>query len=59
LFVEPGGAPGPVFDFECDDFAATKARLLEHGCVIVDENPAIPRCYLRDPHGLVFNLAAR
>jgi len=24
--------------------------------VIVEENPNIPRCYLRDPFGLTFNL---
>jgi hypothetical protein len=24
--------------------------------VLVEEDPSIPRCYLRDPFGLVFNL---
>jgi hypothetical protein len=27
--------------------------------VIVEENPNIPRCYLRDPFGLMFNLGKR
>ncbi len=59
LFVERGSSPGPVFEIECDEFDGAKARLLEHGCTVVDDNPEIPRCYLRDPFGLVFNLSAR
>jgi catechol 2,3-dioxygenase-like lactoylglutathione lyase family enzyme len=57
LFIEPGTAPGPVFEFLVDDVPAAKARLLAAGCTLVEENPAIPRCYLRDPFGLTFNLA--
>jgi hypothetical protein len=48
-----------VFDFLVPDVAASKAALLMAGCSVVEENPAVPRCYLRDPHGLVFNLAQR
>jgi catechol 2,3-dioxygenase-like lactoylglutathione lyase family enzyme len=59
LYVEPGPAHGPVFDFLVPDVAASKAALLMAGCSMVEENPAVPRCYLRDPHGLVFNLAQR
>jgi catechol 2,3-dioxygenase-like lactoylglutathione lyase family enzyme len=57
LYVEPGTDPTPVFDFEADDFEAAKARLLRKGCSIIEEDPAVPRCYFRDPFGLVFNLA--
>jgi len=57
LYVEPGSDPTPVFDFETASFEETKARLLAHGCTPVEENPAIPRFYVRDPFGLAFNIA--
>ena len=28
-----------------------------HGCKLVEENASAPRCYIRDPYGLVFNIA--
>jgi catechol 2,3-dioxygenase-like lactoylglutathione lyase family enzyme len=59
LFVEPGSRPGAVFDIEFDDLAAAKRLLLAHGCTIVDEDPSYPRCHVRDPHGLLFNIAER
>jgi len=56
LYVEKGNRPGPVFDFLVPDMQAAKRRLLTAGCTVVEENPAIPRCYIRDPFGLVFNV---
>ena len=56
LFIDPAPALGPVLEFEVADFTAMKQRLLAAGCSIIEENPAIPRCYLRDPFGLIFNL---
>jgi catechol 2,3-dioxygenase-like lactoylglutathione lyase family enzyme len=56
LYVEAGPPHGPVFDFLATDVAATKARLIAAGCTLVEEDPSIPRCYLRDPFGVVFNL---
>jgi predicted enzyme related to lactoylglutathione lyase len=56
LYVEKGNRPGPVFDFLVDDMAAIKERLLAVGCRIIEEDPAIPRCYIQDPFGLVFNV---
>ena len=56
LYVEQGKPHGPVFDFLVADVQATKQRLIAAGCTVVEENPAVPRCYLRDPFGLVFNL---
>jgi hypothetical protein len=38
------------------DVAAARARLVAAGCTVVEEDPRVPRCYLRDPYGLVFNL---
>jgi predicted enzyme related to lactoylglutathione lyase len=56
LYVEKGKAHGPVFEFFVDDVQRTKAQLVAAGCVVQDEDAAVPRCYMRDPHGLVFNL---
>jgi predicted enzyme related to lactoylglutathione lyase len=56
LFVEEGDAHGPVFDFLVREVETAKKQLLAAGCVLVEEDPSIPRCYLRDPFGLVFNL---
>lgn len=58
LYVEPGALPGPVFEFLVPDVDAAKARLVAAGCEVCDEDPQLPRCYLRDPFGLVFNIGA-
>jgi catechol 2,3-dioxygenase-like lactoylglutathione lyase family enzyme len=59
LFVEEGDALPVVLDFLVRDVQATKAALVVAGCTIVEENPKIPRCYMRDPFGLLFNLGSR
>lgn len=56
LFIDPAPSLGPVLEFEVDDLASMKERLLAAGCLVIEENPSIPRCYLRDPFGLLFNL---
>ncbi len=56
FFVEKGEPHGPVFDFLVRDVQAAKKSLLAAGCVLVEEDSSVPRCYLRDPFGLVFNL---
>jgi catechol 2,3-dioxygenase-like lactoylglutathione lyase family enzyme len=56
LYVEAGQPHGPVFDFLVADVPGTKARLIEAGCTMVEEDPRVPRCYLRDPFGVVFNV---
>jgi len=56
LYFEPGEPNGAVFEFSVEDLRKAKADLLAAGCTIVEENPAIPRVYMRDPFGLVFNI---
>jgi len=56
LYFETGDANGSVFEFEVDDLADAKRGLLEHGCTLVEEDPDLPRCYLRDRFGLLFNI---
>jgi catechol 2,3-dioxygenase-like lactoylglutathione lyase family enzyme len=52
----PGSGHGPVFEFLVPDLAAARQQLLAAGCVIEEENSSIPRCYIRDPFGMVFNI---
>jgi catechol 2,3-dioxygenase-like lactoylglutathione lyase family enzyme len=59
LYVERGSPHGPVFEFLVPDLSAAKAALLAAGCRIDEEDPSVPRCYVRDPHGLVFNIGQR
>lgn len=59
LFVERGREPGPVFEFLVPDLEAAKQRLLAAGCRIVEDDPKVPRLYMRDPYGLTFNLGRR
>jgi catechol 2,3-dioxygenase-like lactoylglutathione lyase family enzyme len=59
LYVEKGSAHGPVFDYLVADVAAARDDLLKAGCTLIEEDPAVPRCYLRDPFGVTFNLGRK
>ncbi len=59
LYLDRGAAYGPVLEFFVADLADAKRRLTATGCVIENDDPSIPRCYIRDPYGLVFNIAER
>lgn len=56
LFVEKGDVHGPVFEFLVQDIQATKKKLVASGCIVIEEDPSVPRCYIRDPYGMVFNI---
>jgi predicted enzyme related to lactoylglutathione lyase len=56
LYVEKGKEHGPVFEFLVPDVRAAKHRLVAAGCSVVEEDASIPRCYIRDPYGVVFNI---
>jgi catechol 2,3-dioxygenase-like lactoylglutathione lyase family enzyme len=56
LYVEQGKSHGPVMEFLVPDVEDAKRELLSAGRVVVEEEASIPRCYLRDPNGIVFNV---
>jgi catechol 2,3-dioxygenase-like lactoylglutathione lyase family enzyme len=56
LYYERGEAGPPVFEFFVADLLNAKSRLIAAGCELVEEDPSLPRVYLRDPFGLVFNI---
>ena len=56
LFIEPGPPLGPVLEVAVPSVADAKRRLSRHGCEIIKDEPSVPRTYVRDPHGLIYNL---
>ena len=56
LFIDPDAPLGPILELVVDDVEDEKSKLLHRGCHIEREDASGPRCYLRDPFGLIFNL---
>jgi hypothetical protein len=56
VFIERGNPLGPVFEVTVGNVAEAKERLIRSGCTIVKDEPHFPRCYVRDPYGLMYNL---
>jgi hypothetical protein len=57
LFIERGPKLGPVLEVHVGNVEEARERLLENGCQIVKDEPEFPRCYVRDPYGLIYNLS--
>jgi predicted enzyme related to lactoylglutathione lyase len=57
LFIEPG-APlgGGVLEVTVKNVEQAKRSLQAAGCTIVKDEPDFPRCYVKDPNGLIYNL---
>ncbi len=57
-----GKADGDLFRWRCNDEWVisdgwpTFTRFVKGGCVIVKDEPEVPRCYMKDPYGLIYNL---
>ncbi|MGA3327748.1 MAG: hypothetical protein ABSF45_25085 [Terriglobia bacterium] len=58
LFIERGPALGPVLEVIVDNVQKAKLRLVKNGFTIVKDEPDFPRCYVKDPFGLIYNLTA-
>src|SRR5450755_2751303 len=56
FFIERGRALGPVLEVTVDDVDDAKQRLVKNGCQIIKDEPHFPRCYIKDPFGLMYNL---
>jgi predicted enzyme related to lactoylglutathione lyase len=56
LFIERGPALGPVLEVTVDSVEEAKHRLVKNGCEVIKDEPNFPRCYVRDPFGLIYNL---
>jgi catechol 2,3-dioxygenase-like lactoylglutathione lyase family enzyme len=58
LFIESGPSLGPVLEVTVDNVVDAKQRLVEEGCEVVKDEPDFPRCYVKDPFGLIYNLTS-
>jgi catechol 2,3-dioxygenase-like lactoylglutathione lyase family enzyme len=56
LFIEPGPAIGTVLEVTVKSVKEAKARLKKKGCRIIKDEPHVPRTYIKDPNGLIYNL---
>ena len=56
LFIERGPALGPVLEVTVANIEEAKLRLAKSGCEIIKDEPEFPRCYIKDPYGLIYNL---
>ncbi len=56
LFIERGPELGPVLEVTVKNVKEAKANLKKKGCKIIKDEPEFPRCYIRDPNGLIYNL---
>jgi hypothetical protein len=56
MFIERGPALGPVFEVTVKNFKQAKGNLVKKGCKVVKDEPNFPRCYIKDPHGLIYNI---
>jgi len=56
FFIERGPSLGPVLEVTVKSVKEAKARLQTRGCQIVKDEPDFPRCYVKDPNGLIYNL---
>ncbi len=57
LFIERGPALGPVLEVTVANVEQAKQRLVKNGCAIIKDEPDFPRCYVKDPLGLIYNLS--
>ena len=58
LFIERGPALGPVLEVTVGNVGEARARLVKNGCDVIKDEPDFPRCYVRDPFGLIYNLTS-
>jgi hypothetical protein len=57
MFIEKGPPLGPVFEVSVGNVDEAKIRLVKAGYEIVKDEPEFPRCYVKDPYGLIYNLS--
>lgn len=58
LFIERGPALGPVLEVTVANVREAVQRLENNGCEVIKDEPDFPRCYVKDPYGLIYNLTS-
>ncbi len=59
LYIEQGPPLGPVLEVTVKDVEEAKGRLMKQGCEIIKDEPHVPRSYVRDSYGLIYNLTSQ
>ena len=60
LFIERGPAlGGGVLEVTVPNVEEAKRRLVKNGCQIIKDEPDFPRCFVKDTHGLIYNLLGK
>ncbi|HET9995023.1 MAG TPA: hypothetical protein VFQ18_06430 [Candidatus Acidoferrum sp.] len=54
--IERGPKLGPFLEVTVDSVEEAKHRPVKNGCEIIKDEPGFPRCYVKDPCGLIYNL---
>lgn len=57
LFLDRREPLGPMLEFFVADVEAAKQAIVAAGGALLEEDPSIPRLYVRDQFGLIYNLA--
>ena len=57
LFIERGPSLGPVLEVFVSDVAEARKNLVANGCWVLKDEPEVPRLYVQDPFGLIYNLS--
>ncbi len=58
LYIERGPVIGGVLEVTVDNVADARQRLVANGCQVIKDEPDFPRCYVKDPFGLIYNLTS-
>jgi hypothetical protein len=58
LFIEPVRRWVRFWRSQSKMSTRQRSGLVQAGCTIVKDEPTFPRCYVRDPFGLIYNLRA-
>lgn len=56
LYIEEGPPLGPVLEVTVANVDEATERLTAQGSTVVKDEPNVPRRYIRDPYGLIYNL---
>jgi hypothetical protein len=56
LFIERGPTLGPILEVTVKSVKEAKVSLKKKGCQVIKDEPEFPRCYVKDPYGLIYNL---
>ena len=55
-FIERCPTLGPLLEITVESVQKAKENLRKKGCEIIKDEPEFPRCQVKDPNGLIYDL---